>query len=380
MDSSTAHTAAQAHYTLRQQTALVVAGGTGGHIFPGLAVAHALRDAGWSVHWLGAPQSMESRLVPQHDIPFESIAFSGVRGKGLAVLLKAPWRMARAIAQARAVLLRLRPDVVVCFGGYITAPLGLAAAWCGIPIVLHEQNAVAGMANRMLAHLAQRVFTAFPDVFAPTAQQPEHSNGKVQWVGNPLRTEFLTQPEPLERFASRTGPLRLLVMGGSLGAQALNNTVPQALALLDAAYRPIVTHQSGAAHIDALQQSYAQAGVEATLVPFMDEPAQAYADADLVVCRAGASTVTELAAVGVAAVLVPFPHAVDDHQRVNACYLSDANAAWIQSQADFTPQWLADFLKHINRSELQSRAEKAKHMQQIHATESIVAACQELAA
>ena len=361
-----------------RKTALIVAGGTGGHIFPGLAVAHALREQGWDVHWLGGPDSMESRIVPTQEFAFESIAFGGVRGKGMAALLGMPWRLLKAIAQSRAVLQRVRPQVVIGMGGYITAPAGLAAASLGIPLVLHEQNSVAGMANRWLKPFAKRVFTAYPDVLGATEQAAENRDGKVQWVGNPLRASFLQQPTPEERMQERTGALRLLVVGGSLGAQALNETVPQALALLQVEQRPLVMHQSGAKHIEALQAAYQQAGVEAELTPFIEDTAQVFGIADVVVCRAGASTVTELAAVGTAAVFVPFPYAVDDHQTSNARYLADAGAAWLQPQPQFTPQWLAGLLQSVTREELLEKARKAKAMEKLHATEKMVAACEEL--
>ena len=352
---------------MSQKTALIMAGGTGGHIFPGLAVAQALRARGWRVHWLGTPGSMESRIVPPQGFAFEAIDFSGVRGKGLTTLALLPLRLLRAFWQALAVVRRVRPDVVLGMGGYVTFPGGMMAVLAGKPLVLHEQNSVAGLANKVLAGVADRIFTAFPSVLK-----------KGQWVGNPLREAFLAQPEPAVRFAGRSGPLRLLVVGGSLGARALNETVPQALALLPPDSRPHVLHQSGEAHIDALRTAYTQAGVQAELVPFIEDTAQAFADADLVICRAGASTVTELAAVGAAALFVPFPYAVDDHQKGNARYLSDHGAAWLQPQPAFTPQWLADFLRHITRAELLEKASKAKQREKLHATEQIVAACEEL--
>lgn len=365
--------------TQPRKTAIIMAGGTGGHIFPGLAVAHALREKGWSVHWLGAPHSMESRIVPPHSYPFESVPFKGVRGKGLGAIAGLPWRLLKAVFQSRSVLRRVRPHVVIGMGGYITAPAGLATALAGIPLILHEQNSVAGMANRRLMPFARHVFTAYPDVLAPTASAAHNRNGKVQWIGNPLRRAFQEQPDPATRMQSRSDTaLRLLVVGGSLGARALNETVPQALALLPPDSRPHVLHQSGEAHIDALRTAYTQAGVQAELVPFIEDTAQAFADADLVICRAGASTVTELAAVGAAALFVPFPYAVDDHQKGNARYLSDHGAAWLQPQPAFTPQWLADFLRHTTRAELLEKASKAKQREKLHATERIVAACEEL--
>ena len=230
---------------MSQKTALIMAGGTGGHIFPGLAVAEELRARGWRVHWLGAPGSMESRIVPQHGFPLELIDFSGVRGKGLATLALLPLRLLRAFWQALQVVRRVQPDVVVGLGGYITFPGGMMGVLCGKPLVLHEQNSVAGMANKVLAGVADRVFTAFPGVLK-----------NAQWVGNPLRAAFTRQAAPSERFVGRTGPLRLLVVGGSLGAQALNDIVPRALALIPAENRPVVTHQSGATQIDTLRANY----------------------------------------------------------------------------------------------------------------------------
>ena len=354
---------------MSQKTALIMAGGTGGHIFPGLAVAEELRARGWRVHWLGAPGSMQSRIVPQHGFPLELIDFSGVRGKGLATLALLPLRLLRAFWQALQVVRRVQPDVVVGLGGYITFPGGMMGVLCGKPLVLHEQNSVAGMANKVLAGVADRVFTAFPDVLK-----------KAQWVGNPLRSAFTRQAAPSERFAGRTGPLRLLVAGGSLGAQALNDIVPRALALIPAADRPLVTHQSGATQIDALRANYQAAGVQAELTPFIDDTASAFAAADIIVCRAGASTVTEIAAVGAAAVFVPFPFAVDDHQTTNARFLVNAGGGWLVQQSDLTPEGLAKMLLNSERKVLVDIAEKAKNMQKINATREVVAACEELSA
>jgi len=282
---------------------LIMAGGTGGHIFPGLALAHALQAKGWRVHWLGAPDSMESRLVPPQGIALETIDFGGVRGKGPLTLALLPLKLLRAFWQSIQVVRRVKPDVVVGLGGYISFPGGMMGVLCGKPLVLHEQNSVAGMANKVLAGVADRVFTAFPNVFKAG-----------QWIGNPLRPGFLSEPAPAERFAGREGPLKVLVVGGSLGAKALNEVVPQALALLAPQQRPHVLHQSGAKQIDELRANYAAAGVHAELTPFIDDTAGAFAEADLVICRAGASTVTEIAAVGAPALFVPFPFAVDDHR------------------------------------------------------------------
>ena len=350
------------------KTALIMAGGTGGHIFPGLAVAEELRARGWRVHWLGAPGSMESRIVPAQGFALETIDFSGVRGKGLVTLALLPLRLLRAFWQALQVVRRVKPDVVVGLGGYITFPGGMMAVLCGKPLVLHEQNSVAGMANKVLAGVADRVFTAFPNVFK-----------KGRWVGNPLRAPFTRQGEPAERFAGRSGPLRLLVVGGSLGARALNEIVPQALALIPAENRPVVTHQSGATQIDALRAHYAAAGVEAELTPFIDDTASAFAQADIIVCRAGASTVTEIAAVGAAALFVPFPSAVDDHQTTNARFLVASEGGWLVPQRELTAQGLAAVLRNTERPELLHRATEAKKMQKTNATHEVVTACEELA-
>ncbi len=354
---------------MKPKCALVMAGGTGGHIFPGLAVAEALREAGWRVHWLGAPDSMESQLVPPRGFAFETVAFGGVRGKGLKTLAVLPFKLLRAFWQSLQVVRRVQPDVVLGLGGYITFPGGMMASLWGKPVVLHEQNSVAGLANKVLAQVADRVFTAFPDVFKTG-----------QWVGNPLRQAFVQQATPAERFAGRTGPLRVLVVGGSLGAKALNDIMPQALALLPETHRPAVIHQSGAKQIEALRANYAAAGVQAELTPFIDDTATAFAKADLVICRAGASTVTELAAVGVAALFVPFPFAVDDHQTTNAQFLVAQGGGWLLPQAELTAQVLADRLAGLSREQLLSCAEKAHAQKKTNATREVVMACEELAA
>ena len=352
----------------RQPCALVMAGGTGGHIFPGLALAEALRAKGWRVHWLGVPGSMEERLVPPRGFAFEAVQFSGVRGKGLTTLVQLPGRLLRAFWQSWQAVRRVQPDVVIGLGGYVTFPGGLMGVLAGKPLVLHEQNSVAGMANKVLANVASRIFSAYP-----------HALPKAEWVGNPLRAEFLQQPAPAQRFAGRTGPLRLLVLGGSLGAQGLNDVVPQALALMPADQRPQVLHQSGSLHIEALRALYARLGVQGQLTPFIDGTAQAMADADLLVCRAGASTVTEIAAVGAAAVFVPFPHAVDDHQTHNARFLVEAGAAVLVQQRDLTPESLQEIIMKSERTMLIQQAQSAKKMQKTEAVNQMVAACEQLA-
>lgn len=353
----------------RQRCALIMAGGTGGHIFPGLALAKELHGRGWRVHWLGVPGSMESRLVPPQGFAFESVQFSGVRGKGVFSLVLLPLRLARALWQCVQVMRRVQPDVVIGFGGYVTVPGGLVGVLLRKPLVLHEQNSVAGTANRLLSRWARRVFTAFPQVLP-----------QGEWVGNPLRAEFLQQPEPQTRFADRTGPLQVLVVGGSLGASALNATVPQALALIPEAQRPVVIHQSGEKQLEALRANYQSAGVQATLTPFIENTAEAFARADLVIGRAGASTVTELAAVGVASVLVPFPAAIDDHQTHNARFLADQGAAWIQPQNQLTPRGLADLLLKVERSTLLECALQAKKLQKLDAAPLMADACAEVLA
>ncbi|MBI2725993.1 MAG: undecaprenyldiphospho-muramoylpentapeptide beta-N-acetylglucosaminyltransferase [Polaromonas sp.] len=358
---------------MTQHCALIMAGGTGGHIFPGLAVADALREKGWRVHWLGGKgsaehPSMESQLVPPRGFAFETIDFSGVRGKGLTTLAFLPLRLLKAFWQSIQVIRKVRPDVVVGLGGYIAFPAGMMSVLLGKPLVLHEQNSVAGMVNRILATVADRVFTAFPKVFK-----------NAEWVGNPLRPAFTAQADPAARFAGRTGPLQLLVVGGSLGARGLNTVVPKALALIEPSGRPVVTHQSGAKQIDELRANYEAAGVTATLTPFIDDTAAAFAQADLVICRAGASTVTEIAAIGAAALFVPFPAAVDDHQTTNATFLVDQGGGWMEQQRDLSAEKLADFLKNIQRTALLDKAVQAKKMQKTEATARMVAACEELA-
>jgi UDP-N-acetylglucosamine--N-acetylmuramyl-(pentapeptide) pyrophosphoryl-undecaprenol N-acetylglucosamine transferase len=346
-----------------------MAGGTGGHIFPGLAVAESLREAGWRVHWLGVPGNMESQWVPQRGFAFEPVEFGGVRGKGIVSLALLPMRLLIAFWQSIQVVRRVKPDVVVGLGGYITFPGGMMSVLLGKPLVLHEQNSVAGMANRVLAGVADCIFTAFPNVLK-----------KAVWVGNPLRQDFLNKPAPAERFAGRSGPLKLWVVGGSLGAQALNEIVPKALALLPEYKRPVVVHQSGAKQIDALRANYEKAGVQAELTPFIEDTAEAFAQADVIICRSGASTVTEIAAIGAAAIYVPFPFAVDDHQTTNAQFLVAQGGGWLMPQADLTPESLAARLESLTREELLVCAEKAWALKKTQATREVVAACEALAA
>lgn len=358
------------------RTALIMAGGTGGHIFPGLAVASALRDAGWRVHWLGGRgtpgnPSMESSLVPAQGFPLEFIDFSGVRGKGAMTILALPFRLLRACWQSFGVLRKVQPDVVAGMGGYISLPAGLMSILMRKPLIVHEQNAVAGMANRILSRFAQKVYTAFPSAFL-------QGSGVAHWIGNPLRASFVGKQEASVRYTGRSGPLRILVLGGSLGAKALNEVVPHALALMPLQNRPLVIHQSGQKHLAELQANYVAAGVQAELHPFIDDVAQALADADLVICRAGASTVTEIAAIGVAAIFVPLPSAVDDHQSGNAKFLVDQGGGWIVPQQKLTPDRLARMLQQADRPTLALAAAAARGMAKFGATEHIVSAFAEL--
>ncbi|MGL4768528.1 MAG: undecaprenyldiphospho-muramoylpentapeptide beta-N-acetylglucosaminyltransferase [Formosimonas sp.] len=348
-----------------QKTILIMAGGTGGHIMPGLAVAQELLSQGHRVEWLGGvDSSMEARLVPKHGLVFHSVDFGGVRGKGAATKLLFPVRLIKAVRQARAVMKQVKPDVVLGMGGYITVPGGLAAKSCGVPIVLHEQNSVAGLSNKFLAKMARTVLTGFPEVFAG-----------AQWVGNPVKPAIAQLPSPKLRFAEREGALKLAVVGGSLGAQALNRLVPQALALLPAETKFEVTHQAGEKMLADLQQQYAQAGVDGQCVAFIDDMAALYADADVLICRAGAMTVSELAAAGVASILVPYPSAVDDHQTANAALLTQVHAGVCLPQSSLTAQSLADVLYALNRDKCLTQAVAARTVAKPNATQDVAQAC-----
>ncbi|NOV27303.1 undecaprenyldiphospho-muramoylpentapeptide beta-N-acetylglucosaminyltransferase [Cupriavidus necator] len=350
------------------RTLLVMAGGTGGHVFPGLAVAQALRAQGWNVVWLGNRTGMEATLVPKHDIPMEFIQFGGLRGKGLVTKFLLPLNLLRAFWQSLAALRRVRPSVVLGMGGYITFPAGMMASLLGRPLVLHEQNSIAGLANKVLAKVADRVLCAFPGALPGS-----------EWTGNPVREELAQLDAPEARYDQRDGPLRILVVGGSLGAAALNEVVPKAIALLPAAERPVVTHQAGAKQIDTLRANYAAAQVPAQTLPFIDDMAQAYADADLVICRAGAMTVSEVAAAGVAALFVPFPHAVDDHQTTNAQFLSSQGAALLVQQKDLTAEGLARTLASLTRPQLKDMARLARGLAKPEATRRVAEICRQLA-
>ena len=350
----------------KPHTLLVMAGGTGGHIMPGLSVAHEMRRRGWNVVWMGHPDRMEGRLVPAQGFELKAMRFAGVRGKSLATLAKLPFTLLGALRQANGVLREAKPDVVLGMGGYVAFPGGLMSFLKRVPLVVHEQNAVAGTANRWLARMASKAMTGFPGVLP----------GAVM-VGNPVREAFLEKTDVEQRYAQHSGPLRLLVVGGSLGASILNTVVPRALALLPQDQRPVVTHQSGEQHIADLKAAYAAAGVRAQCEAFIDDMASAMRDADLVICRAGAMTVAEVAAVGVAALFIPLPHAIDDHQTANARYLTHCHGAWQQAQNEFTDQWLADWLRERSRAELAGIARHAHTHAMPEAARHIADACEQ---
>lgn len=347
---------------------LVMAGGTGGHIFPGLAVAEYLRLCGWTVSWLGNQKGMEYRLVKACNFPFEAVDFGGLRGKGIKAKLMLPLNLARASYQSWKIMRRLNPKVVLGMGGYITFPGGLMAKLLNKPLVLHEANSVAGSANLALSKIAMRTLTGFPDVMA-----------KAEWVGNPIREEFEEVSAPAKRYEARTGPLSILVVGGSLGATALNEVVPAALALMDASARPRVIHQAGDKHLAELQKRYLELGIKADIRPFIDDMPAAYAQADLVICRSGAMTVSEIAACGVASCLIPFPYAIDDHQTANARFLSDADAAILLPQTDLNPQDLASMIQNFSRQDLKVMAEHAHALSKPRATQRVAEVCAECA-
>lgn len=350
------------------KTILIMAGGTGGHVFPGLAVADEMRGRGWNVVWMGAKTGMEAKLVPARGYPVEWIRAAALRGKGLLAKLLLPLHLLLGFWQSARAILRLKPDVVLGMGGYVAFPGGMMASLLARPLAVHEQNAIAGLTNRVLAGVADRKLAAFPDALAG-----------ADWTGNPVRAEIAGVAAPEARYAGRSGPLRLLVVGGSLGAQALNEALPRALALFPEAERPVVTHQAGEKHLEALHRHYAQAGVAGELVAFIEDMGRCYAQADLVICRAGAMTVSELAAAGVPGVLVPFPHAVDDHQTANARFLADRGAAVLLPQAELAPERLAALLRSLDRAALLAMARKARALGKPDATRVVAEHCVALA-
>jgi UDP-N-acetylglucosamine--N-acetylmuramyl-(pentapeptide) pyrophosphoryl-undecaprenol N-acetylglucosamine transferase len=348
------------------KTLLVMAGGTGGHVFPGLAVADLLKSRGWKVVWMGHPGGMEARLVPARGYEMAWVRFGALRGKGLLRKLLLPLSLLAGFWQALREIRRIKPDVVLGMGGYISFPGGMMAVLLGCPLVIHEQNSIAGLANRVLAKLANRVVCGFPNALS-----------KSEWVGNPVRPEIAQMPVPAERFADRQPPLRLLILGGSLGAAAINEMVPKGLGLLAEDERPLVVHQAGEKHLEQLETNYAAAGVQANCLAFIDDMAGAYEWADLVLCRAGALTVSELAAAGVASILVPFPHAVDDHQSANAKFLSSAGGAILLPQNEMTPESIS-LMRNYTRGQLLQMAERARALAKPDAAAELARVCEEL--
>ncbi|MNQ38739.1 UDP-N-acetylglucosamine transferase [compost metagenome] len=349
---------------------LIMAGGTGGHVFPALACAREFQARGYTVHWLGTPRGIENELVPQAGLPLHRIEISGLRGKGALSLLKAPLQIVKALWQARRVLRELQPVCVLGMGGFVTGPGGIAARLAGVPLIIHEQNAVAGTANRGLAPFASQVCEAFPDTFAASA--------KRRTTGNPVREELFLET-PRQGLAGR--PARLLVLGGSLGAEPLNKLLPAALALVGETLRPQVYHQAGKQHAELTRARYEEAGVDAEVVPFIRDMARAYAWADLVICRAGALTVSELAAAGLPSLLVPLPHAIDDHQTRNAEYLAKAGAAVLLPQHATDAAGLAAQLTEVlmHSEKLVAMGAIARRLAKPDATRVVVDICLEVA-
>jgi UDP-N-acetylglucosamine--N-acetylmuramyl-(pentapeptide) pyrophosphoryl-undecaprenol N-acetylglucosamine transferase len=354
--------------TANARTIMIMAGGTGGHVIPGLAVAAEMQRRAWNVVWLGHPQGMEAGLTSKSNIPMQPVIFSGFRRKGILSQALMPLNILRAFWQSIQALRAVKPHVVLGMGGYIALPGGLMASLLGKPLVVHEQNSVAGLTNKILAGLADRCLNAFPNSLKNAA-----------WVGNPIRTSLLDLNPPQERYSERQGALQLSVIGGSLGAAALNDLVPKALALIPKALRPVVTHQSGKGNLNKLQQAYTEAGVDAKCIEFIDDMRSVYAQSDLLICRAGAMTVCEIAAVGVASLLVPFPAAVDDHQTTNAQFLVDAKAGLLMQQRDLTPDRLADAISKLNRQSLMAMAVNAKELAKPEATSAVADVCEAIA-
>ena len=350
---------------------LIMAGGTGGHASPALSLARGLRDEALEVHWLGSPQGIENRLVPAAELPLHHISVAGLRGNGAAGWLLAPFNLTRAVWQAARIIRRLDPVLVVGLGGFASGPGGLAAWLLRRPLVIHEQNAVAGLTNRVLARLARRVYAAFPQAFG----------SRSEVVGNPVRDEIAALGEsPREAQAMRERRLRMLVVGGSLGALPLNQRLPEALAALPEERRPEVRHQAGRDKDSATREAYAEYGVEAEVSAFIDDMAEAYAWADLVVCRAGALTVSEVAAAAKPALFVPLPHAVDDHQTANARALVESGAARLMPQHEMTAAALAESLTTLLEPDtLATMARQARQCAHFDAVERLVAGCMETA-
>jgi UDP-N-acetylglucosamine--N-acetylmuramyl-(pentapeptide) pyrophosphoryl-undecaprenol N-acetylglucosamine transferase len=358
---------------LIDKTVLIMAGGTGGHVFPALAVAQEFLNRGAFVHWLGTEKGIESRLVPEANIPLHFLTVEGVRGKGLTGLLKAPYLISRAVVQARAVIKKIKPVLVIGFGGFASGPGGVAAALCRIPLVIHEQNAVAGTTNRLLSNIAAKVLVAFSGAFA------KKNAVKEVVVGNPVRESIQQVAEVEERFLERAHEkVHLLILGGSLGAKAINELVPAALARLQENDRPLVWHQTGKQHEQSTRDIYAERQLEGKVNAFIDDMAAAYAWADLVVCRAGALTVSELMVAGVGSILIPLPTAIDDHQTANAKQLVDQSAALSLVQKELTAEKLADLIREYSadRNKLRFMAKKAQEVAIPDSATRVVSICE----
>ncbi|MFT5708497.1 MAG: UDP-N-acetylglucosamine--N-acetylmuramyl-(pentapeptide) pyrophosphoryl-undecaprenol N-acetylglucosamine transferase [Oceanospirillaceae bacterium] len=350
--------------------ALIMAGGTGGHVFPALAVADLLREHDVTVHWLGTAAGIEAKVVPAADIKLHCIAVKGIRGKGKLSLLKAPWLIIKAIWQAKKVFDQVQPDVVLGMGGFASGPGAVAAKLSGVPLIIHEQNAKAGMTNKLSLVMAKRKLAAFPAAFGSDSEK------NIEVVGNPIRGAILSMQTSRERYAQRTGKLNVLIVGGSLGAMAINKVVPDTLATIDLEDRPNIWHQAGIRNIDETALRYKNAQVEAQVDAFIDDMQSAYAWADLVICRAGALTVSELAIAGVAAILVPFPAAVDDHQTANGKFLENAGAAILVQQKDLDIQKLSQLLAQLkDRKLLSQMAAKAQQVASPKASITVANIC-----
>jgi UDP-N-acetylglucosamine--N-acetylmuramyl-(pentapeptide) pyrophosphoryl-undecaprenol N-acetylglucosamine transferase len=351
---------------------MIMAAGTGGHIFPGLAIARTMQQRGWHVSWLGTTHGMEQEIVPKHAIELDAIEFSGLRGKGLRHTLGGALKLMASFVTCLRLMGKRRPDVVLGMGGYVTVPGGMMARLRGIPLVLVNADAALLLSNKALAPLAQRVLFGFPARFGRAA-------GKALVTGNPVRQEILDVSEPQQRFAQRSGPLRILVVGGSLGAKVLNESIPAALALMPEALRPQLTHQSGKKNIDALRAAYQGAGVNAEVVDFIDDMAGAYAAADLVICRAGAITLSELCAAGVASVLVPLVASTTSHQRDNAQWMAAQHAAIHLPQTELTAASMAQLLQSLSRDACCAMAIKARAAGKRDANQTIADVLEQLA-
>ncbi|MFA6037665.1 MAG: undecaprenyldiphospho-muramoylpentapeptide beta-N-acetylglucosaminyltransferase [Legionellales bacterium] len=348
---------------------LIAAGGTGGHVFPGLALAHAFQARGYTVTWIGTKKGIEAKVIPNANIPIDFLQVVGLRGKDLKSLLLAPFRLTRALYQTYKIFKKRKPDLVLGLGGFVSGPAGIIAFLTGTPYVLHEQNAVAGLTNRYLAHIAKRIFSSFPDAFKSTKN--------IIVTGNPVREQILALQDPQTRFAQHTGPLRILVLGGSLGAMRLNEVLPEAIAKLNMPV--IVKHQNGEHHFEKTLQAYQAIAPEHEVLKFIDNMADAYAWADLIVCRAGATTIAELMVVGLGAIFIPYPSAVDDHQTKNGLYLVKANAARMILQKDLTPDLLATTLQELGQRErCLQMAIAAKDIYAGDAVGQIINSCEEL--